>query len=121
MNCSIKMQISLLTMGVSGISITGKIKPVIFPILWFSESGYLDGPVYNTYYNTLIVLPMVLDYLQYIFIALGLCFILVAAVLPFVNQKREEILQDTGEITQADQCSDDAKLLEDPDYDFPQT
>ncbi|XP_073442238.1 scavenger receptor class B member 1-like isoform X1 [Dendrobates tinctorius] len=88
MNCSIKMQISLLTMGVSGISITGKIKPVIFPILWFSESGYLDGPVYNTYYNTLIVLPMVLDYLQYIFIALGLCFILVAAVLPFVNQDK---------------------------------
>ncbi|XP_073532250.1 scavenger receptor class B member 1 isoform X1 [Phyllobates terribilis] len=88
MNCSIKMQISLLTMGVSGISITGKIKPVIFPILWFSESGYLDGPVYNTYYNTLVVLPMVLDYLQYILIALGLCFILVAAVLPFVNQEK---------------------------------
>ncbi|KAM4053303.1 scavenger receptor class B member 1 isoform 2-T3 [Anomaloglossus baeobatrachus] len=121
MNCSIKMQISLLTMGVSGITITGKIKPVILPILWFAESGYLDGPVYDTYYNTLIVLPIVLDCLQYIFIALGLCFILVAAVLPFVNQKRENNLQDTGEITRADQCSDDAKLLEDPDYDLPQT
>ncbi|XP_040272159.1 scavenger receptor class B member 1 isoform X2 [Bufo bufo] len=117
MNCSIKMQLSLLTMGVSGITQIGNIKPVIFPILWFSESGYLDGPVYHTYYNTLIVLPAVLDYLQYIFIALGLFFILVSAVLAFAKKKAENILEDTGEITQADQCSDDAKLLEDPDYE----
>ncbi|KAM3939936.1 scavenger receptor class B member 1 isoform 2-T2 [Leptodactylus fuscus] len=121
MNCSIKMQLSLLTMGVSGISTTGRIKPVILPILWFAESGYLDGPVYNTYYNTLIVLPTVLDYLQYILIGLGLCFILVAAVLPFVNQKPEDILQDTEEKTEADQSSVNTKLLEDPDYDSPQT
>ncbi|XP_075689686.1 scavenger receptor class B member 1 isoform X2 [Rhinoderma darwinii] len=121
MNCSIKMQLSLLTMGVSGISITGKIKPVILPILWFAESGYLDGPVYRTYYNTLIVLPIVLDYLQYILIALGLCFILVAVVLPFANQKPENLLQDTDKITRADKCSDDANLLEDSDYDSPQT
>ncbi|XP_072000460.1 scavenger receptor class B member 1 isoform X2 [Engystomops pustulosus] len=121
MNCSIKMQLSLLTMGVSGITQTGDIKPVILPILWFAESGYLDGPVFNTYYNTLIVLPVVLDYLQYILIALGLCFILVAAVLPFISKNPENILQDTGEITQTDRCPDDAKLLEDPEYDTPQT
>ncbi|XP_069817061.1 scavenger receptor class B member 1 isoform X2 [Dendropsophus ebraccatus] len=121
MNCSIKMQLSLLTMSVSGITQTGNIKPVILPILWFAESGYLDGPVYNTYYNTLIVLPIVLDYLQYIFIGLGLGLILVAAVLPFTNQKQDNILQDTGEITQADQCSEDAKLLEDPESVLPQT
>ncbi|XP_044131588.1 scavenger receptor class B member 1 isoform X1 [Bufo gargarizans] len=88
MNCSIKMQLSLLTMGVSGITQIGNIKPVIFPILWFSESGYLDGPVYHTYYNTLIVLPAVLDYLQYIFIALGLFFILVSAVLAFARKEK---------------------------------
>ncbi|XP_056389866.1 scavenger receptor class B member 1 isoform X2 [Hyla sarda] len=121
MNCSIKMQLSLFTNAVSGITVLGEIKPVILPILWFSESGYLDGPVYNTYYNTLVMLPTVLDYLQYVFIALGLCFILVASVLPFVNQKWENLLQDTGETTGADQCSYDTKLLEDPEYDSPQT
>ncbi|XP_040203294.1 scavenger receptor class B member 1 isoform X1 [Rana temporaria] len=88
MNCSIKMQLSLLTMSVGGIPQTGKIKTGILPLLWFSESGYLDGPVYNTYYNTLIVLPIVMEYLQYILIGLGLCFILVAAVLPFLNQEK---------------------------------
>ncbi|XP_075033057.1 scavenger receptor class B member 1 isoform X1 [Mixophyes fleayi] len=88
MNVSIKMQLGLFTMGIQGIMQTGKIKPVILPILWFSESGYLDGPVYSTYYNTLIVLPIVLDYLQYILIALGLFSILIAAVLPFVKQEK---------------------------------
>ncbi|XP_075033074.1 scavenger receptor class B member 1 isoform X2 [Mixophyes fleayi] len=120
MNVSIKMQLGLFTMGIQGIMQTGKIKPVILPILWFSESGYLDGPVYSTYYNTLIVLPIVLDYLQYILIALGLFSILIAAVLPFVKQKQENLLQDAGEITDADQCSDDSKLIEDPnDYSHP--
>ncbi|XP_063820663.1 scavenger receptor class B member 1 isoform X2 [Pseudophryne corroboree] len=116
MNCSIKMQLSILTMGVNGIMQTGKIKPVILPILWFAESGYLDGPVYSTYYNTLIVLPLVLDYLQYILIAVGLFLILIAAIIPFVNQKQENILQDTGEITDANEYSDVTKLIGEPDY-----
>ncbi|KAM8961879.1 scavenger receptor class B member 1 [Pelodytes ibericus] len=88
MNCSIKMQLSMLTKSVSGISQTGNIKPVLLPVLWFSESGFLDGPVYNTYYNTLILFPIILDYLQYILIALGLWFILIALLLPFVNKDK---------------------------------
>ncbi|KAM5192063.1 scavenger receptor class B member 1 isoform 2-T2 [Mantella aurantiaca] len=114
MNCSIKMQISLLAMGVGGISQTGKIEPVILPLLWFSESGYIDGSVYDTYYNTLIVLPIVLEYLQYILIALGLFFILIAAIIPFVKQNPENILQDTTETTKSDD-TEAAKLLEEPD------
>ncbi|KAG9487610.1 scavenger receptor class B member 1 isoform X2 [Eleutherodactylus coqui] len=121
MNCSIKMQLSLYVMGIDGIKQTGAIKPVLLPILWFEESGYIDGPVYTTYYNTLIVLPVILDYLQYILIALGLCLILVAAVLPFAKQKLENNLQDAGEISQEDQLSEDAKLLEDPDFNPPLT
>ncbi|XP_018413132.1 PREDICTED: scavenger receptor class B member 1 [Nanorana parkeri] len=120
MNCSIKMQISILAMGVSGIVQTGNIKPAILPLLWFEESGFIDGPVYNTYYSTLVVLPMVMEYLQYILIALGLCFILVAAVLPFVKQKQENILQHTGETTESDQDNEAAKLLKAPDLS-PQT
>ncbi|XP_053327984.1 scavenger receptor class B member 1 isoform X2 [Spea bombifrons] len=88
MNCSIKMQLSLFMKSVSGIWQTGDIKPVILPVLWFSESGYIDGPVYNTYYNTLILLPAILDYLQYILIAVGLCFIFIALLLPFTNQDK---------------------------------
>ncbi|KAG8456016.1 hypothetical protein GDO86_001994 [Hymenochirus boettgeri] len=76
LNCSVSMRQ------------TGKIKPVILPILWFAESGYLEGPVYYTYYNMLILVPTVLDYLQYIFIALGAGFILIALVLPFINQDK---------------------------------
>ncbi|XP_068099973.1 scavenger receptor class B member 1 isoform X2 [Hyperolius riggenbachi] len=110
MNCSIRMQISLLAMKVDGIDQTGDIATVVLPVLWFEESGYLDGPVYNTYYNTLIVLPIVMEYMQYILIAVGLCFILIAAVLPFVKQNSETILQDTGE-TESHQDSEAAKLL----------
>ncbi|KAM4708167.1 scavenger receptor class B member 1 isoform 2-T3 [Discoglossus pictus] len=121
MNCSIKMQLSLFTKAVSGITQTGKIKPVILPLLWFAESGYIDGPVFNTYYNILILMPLVLDYLQYILIALGLCFILVAAILPFVNQPHEDILEDPSRINVADAISDATKLLEETDYGLPQT
>ncbi|XP_072271866.1 scavenger receptor class B member 1 isoform X2 [Pyxicephalus adspersus] len=120
MNVSIKMQLSLFVKGVSGIPQTGQISPVILPLLWFKESGYIDGPVYNTYYNTLIVLPIVLEYVQYILIAVGLCLILVAAVLPCVHQKWENILQDPGETTESDQVTEAEKLLEEPDLS-PQT
>ncbi|CAH2295738.1 scavenger receptor class B member 1 isoform X1 [Pelobates cultripes] len=86
MNCSIKMQLSLFTKAISGISQTGSIAPVILPVLWFGESGYLDGAVYTTYYNTLVLFPTILDYLQYVLIALGLGFILIALLLPFVQR-----------------------------------
>ncbi|OCT98363.1 scavenger receptor class B member 1 isoform X1 [Xenopus laevis] len=88
MNCSIKMQLNMMAKSVSGIMQTGQIKPVILPVLWFAESGYLDGPVYNTYYNILILLPTLLDYLQYVLIGIGLCFITVALVLPFIKQDK---------------------------------
>ncbi|XP_053557818.1 scavenger receptor class B member 1 isoform X2 [Bombina bombina] len=121
MNCSIKMQLNLFTKAVSGITQTGDIKPVILPLLWFAESGFIDGPVFDTYYNTLILMPTVLGYLQYVLIAVGIFLILTAFITPFVKQHTEDFLEDTHEIKDEAQCSDTTTLLEDPDYGSPQT
>uniref|UniRef100_A0A8C5PBP5 Scavenger receptor class B member 1 n=1 Tax=Leptobrachium leishanense TaxID=445787 RepID=A0A8C5PBP5_9ANUR len=121
MNCTIRMQLSIFTKAVNGITQTGKIAPVILPVLWFGESGYLDGAVYNTYYNTLILLPTLLEYLQYILIALGLLFILLALLLPFAKQNPKAVPQDPHRNGNSEPCSEDAKLLEDPEHGSPET
>ncbi|MGH0145756.1 UNVERIFIED_CONTAM: hypothetical protein FKN15_034716 [Acipenser sinensis] len=87
MNCSIRLQLSLYIKQVSGISETGKISPVVMPMIWFAESGYIDGPILDTFYNNLVLLPSVLDYMQYVFIALG-GLMLVAAVFLGICDKR---------------------------------
>ncbi|XP_046717473.1 scavenger receptor class B member 1 isoform X2 [Silurus meridionalis] len=76
MNVSIKLQLNLLIKQVLGISQTGKINEVVLPLLWFGESGYIDGPVLKTFRMNLVILPMVMEYMQYIFIALGLSCII---------------------------------------------
>ncbi|XP_056592849.1 scavenger receptor class B member 1 isoform X2 [Triplophysa dalaica] len=86
MNVSIRLQLNLLMKSVSGISETGKIQEVVMPMIWFGESGYIDGPVLNTFRTNLVVLPMVMEYMQYISISLGLAFILIATIL-YLNEK----------------------------------
>ncbi|KAM9455362.1 scavenger receptor class B member 1 isoform 2-T2 [Clarias gariepinus] len=81
MNVSIKLQLNLLMKKVSGIKQTGKIAEVVMPIIWFGESGYIDGPILNTFRMNLVILPMVMEYMQYIFIALGLGCIVGAVAL----------------------------------------
>ncbi len=54
----------------------------------FSQSGYIDGPVLNTFRTNLVVLPMVMEYMQYIFIALGLAGILGAVMLYATDKVR---------------------------------
>ncbi|KAJ8400061.1 hypothetical protein AAFF_G00401000 [Aldrovandia affinis] len=81
MNVSIRLQLNLLIKTVEGIDETGKIAEAIMPMLWFGESGYLDGPVLDTFYTNLVVLPVVMEYMQYIFIGLGLLTIFGAIVL----------------------------------------
>ena len=48
------------------------------------QRGYIDGPVLSTFYTNLVVLPAVMEYMQYGFIALGLVTIVIAA---FVHYK----------------------------------
>ncbi|NXU56522.1 SCRB1 protein, partial [Turnix velox] len=81
MNCSIKLQLNLYIKRVPGIIQTGSIKPVVLPLLWFEESGSIEGSVLTTFYTNLVLIPSLLDYLQYIFLGLSIPLIISAAVL----------------------------------------
>uniref|UniRef100_A0A672IDD2 Scavenger receptor class B member 1 n=1 Tax=Salarias fasciatus TaxID=181472 RepID=A0A672IDD2_SALFA len=81
LNVSIRLQLNLYMKRVSGITETGKISEVVMPMLWFEERGYIDGPILSTFYTSLVVLPTVMEVLQYSFIALGLATIVVAVVV----------------------------------------
>ncbi|KAK3550249.1 hypothetical protein QTP86_021271 [Hemibagrus guttatus] len=81
MNVSIKLQLNLLIKQVLGITQTGKIAEVVMPLIWFGESGYIDGPMVSMFRMNLVILPMVMEYMQYIFIGIGLCFIIGAVAL----------------------------------------
>ncbi|NWT66931.1 SCRB1 protein, partial [Prunella himalayana] len=81
MNCSIKLQLNLYIKRVPGIVQTRQIKPVVLPLLWFAESGSIEGSVLKQFYTNLVLLPTVLDYLQYILLGLSVPLIISAAVL----------------------------------------
>lgn len=81
LNVSIRLQLNLYLKTVPGITETGKISEVVMPMLWFEESGYIDGPILNTFHTNLVVLPAVMEVMQYGFIALGLVTIVVSVVV----------------------------------------
>nr|XP_020480783.1 scavenger receptor class B member 1 isoform X1 [Monopterus albus] len=81
LNVAIRLQLNLLMKRVEGITETGRISEVVMPMIWFEESGYIDGPVLNTFRTNLVVIPTVMEYLQYVFIALGLAMIVIAALV----------------------------------------
>ncbi|XP_074015473.1 scavenger receptor class B member 1 isoform X1 [Numenius arquata] len=88
MNCSIKLQLNQYIKHVSGIIQTGKIKPVVLPLLWFAESGSIEGSVLKQFYTNLVLIPSLLDYLQYIFLGLSVPLIISAAVLMARSQEK---------------------------------
>ncbi|XP_077944826.1 scavenger receptor class B member 1 isoform X3 [Gasterosteus aculeatus] len=81
LNVSIRLQLNLYMKKVSAITETGKISEVVMPMIWFEESGYIDGPILSTFHTNLVVLPAVMEAMQYGFIALGLATILIASLL----------------------------------------
>ncbi|KAM9793685.1 scavenger receptor class B member 1 isoform X2 [Syngnathus typhle] len=81
LNVSIRLQLNLYVKRVSGITETGKIPETVMPMIWFEESGYMDGPVLDTFHTNLVVLPAVMEVTQYGFITLGLVTAAVAAVV----------------------------------------
>uniref|UniRef100_A0A3B4AWG5 Scavenger receptor class B member 1 n=1 Tax=Periophthalmus magnuspinnatus TaxID=409849 RepID=A0A3B4AWG5_9GOBI len=81
LNVSIRLQLNLYMKTVPGITETGKISEVVMPILWFAESGYIDGPILNTFHTNLVILPAVMEYMQYGFIALGLLTIVISILV----------------------------------------
>ncbi|CAG05393.1 unnamed protein product, partial [Tetraodon nigroviridis] len=80
LNVSIRLQLNLYMKAVAGITETGKISEVVMPMLWFEERGYIDGPILTTFHTNLVVLPAVMEYMQYGLIALGLATIIIAAI-----------------------------------------
>ncbi|XP_027137943.1 scavenger receptor class B member 1 isoform X1 [Larimichthys crocea] len=81
LNVSIRLQLNLYMKKVSGITETGKISEVVMPMIWFEESGYIDGPILTTFHTNLVVLPAIMEYMQYGFIALGLATIVIATLV----------------------------------------
>lgn len=81
LNVSIRLQLNLYLKTVPGITETGKISEVVMPLLWFEERGYIDGPIVNTFYTSLVVLPVVMEVMQYGFIVLGLVTIVISIVV----------------------------------------
>ncbi|XP_026154089.1 scavenger receptor class B member 1 isoform X2 [Mastacembelus armatus] len=81
LNVSIRLQLNLYMKRVSGITETGKISEVVMPMIWFEESGYIDGPIVSTFHTNLVVLPAVMEYTQYGFIALGLAMIILGVLV----------------------------------------
>ncbi|XP_013928636.1 PREDICTED: scavenger receptor class B member 1 [Thamnophis sirtalis] len=88
MNCSVKIQLNLFIKHVSGIWQTGQIKPVVLPLIWFSESGEIVGDVLDDYYTHLITIPSLLEYLKFCLMGLG-GLLLLAAGLVGLRTKRK--------------------------------
>nr|XP_046226446.1 scavenger receptor class B member 1 isoform X1 [Oncorhynchus gorbuscha] len=86
LNVSIRLQLNLYMKKVSGITETGKISEVMMPMMWFEENGYIDGEILTTFHTNLVLLPMVMVYMQYCFIVLGLATILGVVLLNYRNK-----------------------------------
>ncbi|XP_063449838.1 scavenger receptor class B member 1 isoform X2 [Pan paniscus] len=86
MNCSVKLQLSLYMKSVAGIGQTGKIEPVVLPLLWFAESGAMEGETLHTFYTQLVLMPKVMHYAQYVLLALGCVLLLVPVICQIRSQ-----------------------------------
>ncbi|KAM4635003.1 scavenger receptor class B member 1 isoform 2-T2 [Polymixia lowei] len=99
LNVSIRLQLNLYMKRVSGILETGKISEVVMPMIWFEESGYIDGPVLTMFHTNLVVLPTVMVYMQYVFIGLGLATVIVAIVIHLQSKASEHELVNCSHTT----------------------
>ncbi|XP_053938635.1 scavenger receptor class B member 1 isoform X2 [Cuculus canorus] len=115
MNCSIKLQLNLYIKRVSGIIQTGKIKPVVLPLLWFAESGSIEGSVLKQFYTNLVLIPSLLEYLQYVFLGLSVPLIISAAVIGAKSQKTEKSPCHPATQSKPPPASETTPLLHDAD------
>ncbi|XP_072366052.1 scavenger receptor class B member 1 isoform X4 [Scyliorhinus torazame] len=91
LNVSIKFQLNMFVKAVRGIMETGNIQPVLLPLLWFDETGYIDGPPLHIFYKYLVLVPIICEYLQYFLMILGILFILIAVILEIVSRKQQNV------------------------------
>ncbi|GAB1290200.1 Scavenger receptor class B member 1 [Apodemus speciosus] len=88
MNCSVKLQLNLYIKSVKGIGQTGKIEPVVLPLLWFEQSGAMGGKPLRTFYTQLVLMPQVLNYAQYVLLGLGGLLLLVPIIYQLRSQEK---------------------------------
>ncbi|XP_055260489.1 scavenger receptor class B member 1 isoform X2 [Moschus berezovskii] len=88
MNCSVKLQLSLFLKSVKGIGQTGNIQPVVLPLMWFEESGAMEGETLDTFYTQLVLMPKVLNYAQYVLLALGCVLLLIPIIYQIRSQEK---------------------------------
>ena len=55
---------------------------------FFEQSGSIEGSVLKQFYTNLVLIPLLLEYLQYIFLGLSIPLIIAAAVLMAMSQVR---------------------------------
>ncbi|KAK6316205.1 hypothetical protein J4Q44_G00137290 [Coregonus suidteri] len=91
---------------------TGKISEVMMPMIWFEESGYIDGEILTTFHTNLVILPMVMVYMQYCFIGLGLATILGAVLLRY---REKASVKDTVNIADAHKLQTETLIVNDKD------
>ncbi|XP_066227271.1 scavenger receptor class B member 1 [Saccopteryx leptura] len=114
MNCSVKLQLSLYIKAIKGIGQTGKIEPVVLPLLWFEERGAMEGETLQTFYTQLVLMPKVLHYAQYVLLALGCILLLVPVIYLIRSQGPEDAESQPRPATQPDWLpSPYAPLLQD--------
>ncbi|XP_077811920.1 scavenger receptor class B member 1 isoform X2 [Macaca mulatta] len=98
MNCSVKLQLSLYMKSIAGIGQTGKIEPVVLPLLWFAEvrSGAMEGETLHTFYTQLVLMPKVMHYAQYVLLALGCVLLLVPVICQIRSKGPEDTMSQPG-------------------------
>ncbi|XP_062814626.1 scavenger receptor class B member 1 isoform X2 [Anolis carolinensis] len=98
MQCSIKLQLNIFTKQVPGILQTGRVKPVVLPLIWFAESGEVEGSILHDFYISLVLIPAVMGYAQYCLVALGGLLFIVAAFLGLKSKTMTVLRQKEGSI-----------------------
>ncbi|XP_028318866.1 scavenger receptor class B member 1 isoform X1 [Gouania willdenowi] len=110
LNVSIRLQLNLYMKRVSGITETGKISEVVMPMIWFEESGFIDGPILSTFRTNLVILPAVMEYMQYSFIVLGLATIVIAALLHHRIKRSRSLLALSSSTAEIPSTSDSGSV-----------
>ncbi|XP_042193236.1 scavenger receptor class B member 1 isoform X2 [Callorhinchus milii] len=90
LNVSIKLQLNLFTKEVKGIKITGKMRTLLLPLIWFDESGRMDGPIVSTFYHYMVVVPALLQALQYVLLVVGFLLVITSFALALHTHRQRK-------------------------------
>ncbi|XP_068845660.1 scavenger receptor class B member 1 isoform X5 [Capricornis sumatraensis] len=82
---------------------TGNIQPVVLPLMWFEESGAMEGETLETFYTQLVLMPKVLNYAQYVLLALGCILLLIPIIYQIRSQGSKDAISQPSLAAQPDQ------------------